>query len=91
MCEYTLGIRRPDKINIMMKVKLSEWQRDLVNKATGWLKQGLYYGWIPFIVMIGIRSYIYICLLDLFSYFTIVGFWNASPRPSVLRIVNPLG
>lgn len=60
---------------------LSEESREIINRLTEYAKRTVYYGWIPFILILGMMLY-----LTIYP----VGFWKSDPRPSIFRMLNPL-
>lgn len=76
-------MRRPTTSNGIF----SEENRERFYRVTEFTRKIVHYGWIPLIMLIG--TFEAECLA-LFKYFTNVGFIRSDPRPSLLRLLNPL-
>lgn len=66
----------------------SEETREMINRVTEHAKQGVYYGWIPFILLLGRSEILTIIILIYLMHG--LGFWKSEPRPSIFRMLNPL-
>lgn len=78
--KYCSYMKRPTSSNLIF----NEENRDRFNKISEFARKALHYGWIPLIMIIGMSNILFMHLIEL------VGYIRSDPRPSLLRILNPL-